>query len=195
MPAGRILGVDLLQQGLDHFLFEAARRSIHPAAAVLQLITFVQQQRHIAAVVHHQLGTLATRMAHCFISAFPILFQRLALPGEYRNARRRNRRRRVILRGENIAARPTHIGAKVHQRLNQHGRLNRHMQRSGDAHSGQRLIRCVLLADGHQAGHLKLGDGDFFPAPIGQFNVGHLVLGSHGGSEDCAHSMFACSVL
>ena len=35
----------------------------------------------------------------------------------------------------------------------------------------------VLLADGHQAGHLGLGDGDFLAAPVGERDVGDLVVG------------------
>ena len=34
----------------------------------------------------------------------------------------------------------------------------------------------VLLADGHQAGHLVLGDGDFLAAPVGQGEVGDVVI-------------------
>ena len=52
----RILGVDLLQQILDDLLFVALRRRVHPVAAVLEFIALVDQQRHVAAVVDHQLA-------------------------------------------------------------------------------------------------------------------------------------------
>ena len=46
----------------------------------------------------------------------------------------------------------------------------------------QRLRWRVLLADGHQAGHLGLGDGDFLAAPVGEREVGDLaVFGAAAG--------------
>ena len=46
------------------------------------------------------------------------------------------------------------------------------LQRSGNAHAGQWLFRGVLAADGHQAGHFVLGDGDFLAAPLGKREIG-----------------------
>ena len=121
------------------------------------------------------------------IGAPPVLFEGLALPGEDRHAGLRDRRRGMVLRGEDVAARPANARAEIHQGLDQHGGLNGHVQRTGDADACQRLFLCVLLADGHQTRHLVLGDGDFFAAPIGQRDVGDLVIGSHVGN-DSAHS-------
>ncbi len=76
---------------------------------------------------------------------------------------------------------------RSHQRLNQHGGLDGHVQRAGDAHAGQRLCRRVFLADGHQAGHFMLGDGNFFAAPIGQAHVGDFVFGGGSVQRYCTH--------
>ena len=57
----------------------------------------------------------------------------LALPGEDRNAGRGDGGRRMVLRGEDVAACPAHVRAEVDQRLDQHGGLNGHVQRAGDA--------------------------------------------------------------
>ena len=56
----------------------------------------------------------------------------------------------------------------------------------------QRLLRAVLLAHRHQAGHLGLGDGDFLAAPVGEADIlddvvgdaasGGLLRRGHGGS-------------
>ena len=46
----------------------------------------------------------------------------------------------------------------------------------------------VLAADGHQAGHLVLGDGDFLAAPIGQGQVGDFEVG--GVQCSGAHRIF-----
>ena len=124
--------------------------------------------------------TFAVRMAERLVRAPPVLFERLALPGEHRNAGSGDRGGGVVLRGEDVAACPAHARAEIDQRLDQHGGLNRHVQRAGDADAGQRLLFGVLLADGHQAGHLVLGDGDLFAAPIGQRDVGDFVIGGTG---------------
>ena len=44
----------------------------------------------------------------------------------------------------------------------------------------KRLLRAVFVAQSHQAGHLGLGDGDLAPPPIGERNVGNLVVGRSG---------------
>jgi hypothetical protein len=60
------------------------------------------------------------------------------------------------------------FGAQGLQRLDQHGRLDGHVQRAGDARALQRLALGELFADGHQAGHLGFGDADFLAAPGGK---------------------------
>ena len=87
----------------------------------------------------------------------------------------------VVLGGEDIAAAPGDLGAELGQRLDQHGRLDRHVQAAGDAGAASGFVRAVLLAQGHQAGHFVLGELDFLAAPFGEaFELGgrtieHLV--------------------
>ena len=154
------------------------RFGINPLALTLfELVTLVNQQRHIAAIVDDKLRTLAACMAQRLIGTPPVLFERLALPGEHRNARRSDCRRRVVLRGEDVAARPAHGCAELHERLDQHGCLDCHVQRAGNAHALQRLGRGVLAPDRHQARHFLLGDSDFLAAPVGEADVRYFVLG------------------
>src|SRR6516165_8485169 len=100
------------------------------------------------------------------VSAPPVLLERLALPREDRDALRivrcavradRDGRRGVVLGGEDVAARPPYLGAERGEGLDQDGGLHRHVQRSGDAGTPERLLLRVLLADRHQTGHLVLG--------------------------------------
>src|SRR5438067_753797 len=74
----------------------------------------------------------------------------------------------MILRGENIAACPAHTRAKIGQCLDQDRCLNRHVQRSGDAHACQRFVRRVFFADRHQPRHFLFRNGNFSSAKIGQ---------------------------
>ena len=46
---------------------------------------------------------------------------------------------------------------------------------------GEGLTRGILLADGHEAGHLGLGDGDLAAAPGGQRDVGNVVIADGNG--------------
>ena len=61
------------------------------------------------------------------------------------------------------------------ERLDEHRRLNRHVQAAHDAGAGERLLPFVALADRHQAGHLVLGQANLLAAPLGQVEVRHLV--------------------
>ena len=82
----------------------------------------------------------------------------------------------VVLGGEDVAGGPAHLGAERDQRLDQHGGLDRHVQRARDARAGERLGVAVALAHRHQAGHLVLGELDLGAAEVGQGDVGDLVV-------------------
>ena len=84
------------------------------------------------------------------LGAPPVLLQRLALPGEDRDAgggvdgagrADRDGGGRVVLGGEDVAGGPAHLGAERDQRLDEHRGLDRHVQRAGDPGAGQRLAR------------------------------------------------------
>ena len=82
-----------------------------------------------------------------------------------------DRRRGVILRREDVARHPAHVGAEVDERLDEHGRLHRHVQRAHDPRAGERVLALVLLADRHQAGHLLLGEANLLAAELGEREV------------------------
>src|SRR5436190_18413700 len=74
------------------------------------------------------------------------------------------------------------------------------MQRAADARAAQRSLGPVFLADGHEAGHLRLGDGDFLAAPVGKAHVldrivgGWLGGGSTIGGFRCSTHVGPCMV-
>ena len=84
-----------------------------------------------------------------------------------------------------------HLGLRAErlERLNQHRGLNGHVQRAADARPAQRLLGPVLLAHGHEARHLGLGDGDLLPAPLGQRHVGHFVAQTHRFQRRGCHAI------
>ena len=168
VPAIRIFALHFEKQILDHLLFLARRRRFRPLAAFFQLVAFVNEKRHVAAVIDDQLRTFAVRERDRLVGAPPIFLEALALPGEDRHACLGDRGRRMILGRKNIAARPAHLRAERDQRLDQHRGLDRHVQRTGHAHAGERFARRVFFADRHQSRHFLFRDGDFLAAPIGQ---------------------------
>ena len=187
-----VLRVDFFEEVFDHLLLRAAAGRVHPVVAFLQFIPLVQEQRHIAPVVHDQLRALPFCIHDGRPGAVPVFLQSLAFPSEHRDPRSRDGSRGMVLGGKDVAAGPADRGAQSHQRLNQNRRLDGHVQRSRDPHSSQRPARGVLGADGHQAWHFVFRDGDFLAAELGQSDVGDFVvragdgLGAHDfGSAVC----------
>jgi hypothetical protein len=76
--------------------------------------------------------------------------------------------RRVVLRREDVARRPPHLGTQLDQRLDEHSGLDRHVQRAGDARTCERLARTELGAQGAQTGHLVLGEVDLLASERGE---------------------------
>jgi ubiquinone/menaquinone biosynthesis C-methylase UbiE len=65
------------------------------------------------------------------------------------------------------------------------------VQRAGDADAGEGLACGILAADGHQAGHLLLGDVDLLAAPVGEGDVGYLVIADLGAGEGTLSMLLA----
>jgi hypothetical protein len=101
----------------------------------------------------------------------------------------------VVLSRVNVARGPAHLGSQMHQSLNEHSRLNGHVQRAADAHSLQHciskqtpkkrqqthkekrtshlegLILAVLGAASHQTGHLGLGQNQLLATKLPQVQI------------------------
>ena len=170
-------------------------------AGLLVLDTLVHEQRGVATVVEDHVGAFfavhGRVPAHHLLGAPPVLLERLALPGEHRHARRlvdravrtdHDSRRGVVLGGEDVARRPTHFGAELDQRLDEHRGLDGHVQRPRDPGAGEWLGRPVLLADRHQAGHLVLGEDHLLATERGEGEVGdaEILPSSDRGRHDRA---------
>ncbi len=147
----------------------------------------VEQQGGVAAVVEDHVREAAVGPLEDLMGVFPVLLEGLALVGEDRDAGGGDGGGGVILGREDVARGPADLGAEVLERLDQDGRLDGHVERAGDPGAGEGLTRGILLADGHEAGHLRLRDGDLAAPPGGQRDVGNVVvtdrnrLFHHGG--------------
>ena len=162
-------------------------------ARLLELVALVDEQRRVAAVVDDEIRTAAVRPDQRLVRAPPVLGQRLALPGEDRDAARLgcgaaaagsadgDGGRGVVLGREDVARDPAHVGAERGQRLDEHRGLDGHVQAAHDLRAGEGLPAGVLAPDGHQARHLLFGEADFVTAMLGEPEVGHLERGAAGG--------------
>ena len=168
VPAIRILALNIEQQIFYDLFFLVCRVRLSPIAAFFQFVAFVDEQRGVAAIVDHQLRTSAFGVRNRAIRAPPVFLERFALPCEHGDTAPGDGGSGMILRGENIAACPAHTRAKIGQCLDQDRCLNRHVQRSGDAHACQRFVRRVFFADRHQPRHFLFRNGNFSSAKIGQ---------------------------
>ena len=168
-PLLRVLGERPLEQPQHHLeLLGVGRRGVGHGAGRLELGTLVDEQRGVATVVEDHVRTVAVGPGERLLGAPPVLLERLALPGEHRDAGLRDRRGGVVLGGEDVAGAPADLGAEAGERLDQHGGLNGHVERAHDLGALQRLLRAELLAHGHEAGHLVLGEPDLLAAELGQ---------------------------
>ena len=175
----RVPGGVLRQLGLDggeqDALLLAARVGQH-ARVLLGALAQVHEQRGVAAVVQNHVRALVAELEDA-VRVVPVVLQRLALDGEHRRAAGGDGRRRMVLRGEDVARGPAHVGAQGLERLDQHRGLDGHVQRAGDARALQGLAGSELFADGHQAGHFSFGNGDFLAAPGSKGDVGDGGIG------------------
>ena len=197
LDAGRRLLGDALDAGLDarveggilgeprpdrveqrRFLFVGRMRNAR--RVLLGPGAEVDEQRGIATVIEDHVRPAAAFGRRPFedpVGVVPVIDQRLALARVHGRAAYGDRGGGVVLRRVDVARRPAHLRAQRLQRLDQHGRLDRHVQGAGDARAAQRLLRGEFLADRHEAGHLGLGDRDLLAPPVGECQVGDGEVG------------------
>ncbi len=94
---------------------------------LLGFVTHVNQERGIASVIHNK-GRAALWEFHCFERAPPVLLERLALPGEDRDAGLGDGGGGVILCAEDITTGPSDLRPQLFQGLNEHGGLYGHVE-------------------------------------------------------------------
>ena len=83
----------------------------------------------------------------------------------------------VVLRREDVARCPAHVGAERLQRLDQHRGLDRHVQRAGDARALQRLLRAYSSRIAIRPGISVSAIAISLRPQVGQRHVGDFVIG------------------
>ena len=158
--------------GFEHLIevMDARSRLFGDAAKARQKrgVLLVDPLGQVAAVVENQVGASAVGPAQGLFGTPPVFVLRLPLPSEDRDAGDGEGRGRVVLGREDVARTPAHLCPQRGERLNEHGGLDRRMQGASNPRPRERLGVSVLGAQGHQPGHLLLGENDFLSAPFGQ---------------------------
>ena len=176
VPMVRIFFQHLLQRVEDNSLLVGFGFGIEDGRVIFGFATEVDEQGGVTAVIDDELRTLAAGERKGVHRTPPVIFEAFALPGEHAHTVVGDGRGGVILRGEDVAAAPTHFRAEVRQRLDQHGRLDSHVQRAHDTNSFQRFAVTIFLTDSQQARHLFLGNIDVFVSPFRQIHIGDFVF-------------------
>ena len=131
VPAG-LGGVALLDGGEEHALLLAGRACPAPTGSSSALAprwtSRVASPPSSRIMLARALGELEDA-----VGEVPVLREALALVGEDGDAGGGDGGRGVVLGREDVAARPAHLGAEGLQGLDQHGRLDGHVQGAGDA--------------------------------------------------------------
>ncbi len=176
-------GHAFLDLGKDGFFFFRSRNFDQVNFACLNTRAKQHVERRVATIVQDQIGTFWEHEG--LIEVIPMLNQRLAFDGEYRNPCFRDRRSSVILGRENITRCPAHIGTQSNQRFDKNRGLDGHVQRSNDPGTFQRLALAELVAQRHQARHFRFSDIQLFAAKFGQRNVFDGIICSHEPASGC----------
>ena len=140
---------------------------VDPVAAFFQLVALVDQQRDVAAVINDQFGTLAAGMSDRLVRAPPVFLQDSPFQAKT---------------GTPVAAMAAAAWSCVEKMLQLAQRTLAPRSTRVSISTAVWMVMCSepvmrtpasgfawrTFADGHQAGHLVLGDGDLFAAPVGQ---------------------------
>ena len=104
VPVAGILLVAGLEASHDYGFLLAGGRLVEEGGILLAGVALVDEQGRVAAVVDDEVGALAVGPGLRHLSAPPVVFQRLALPGEdLGETVGGNGRGRMVLRGEDVA--------------------------------------------------------------------------------------------
>ena len=114
VPALGIFSEDALEGAEDDGLFVGGGSLVENCRVVFGGISLMNHEGGVAAVVHNQLGAFAAREGEGLGGAPPVVFERFALPCEHGHAGGSDGCGGMVLRGEDVAAAPAHVGAEGH---------------------------------------------------------------------------------
>jgi hypothetical protein len=142
---------------------------------VLGLLTLVDDEGHVTAVIDDDVGSVALAIillpGEGVKGALPVLLEGLSLPGEDSGGLvAGDGGGGVVLGGEDVARAPADVATEGLEGLDEDGGLDGHVEGAGDTGTLE-VVGVVLLAAGHETGHLNLGNLNLLAAIIGKGDV------------------------
>ena len=174
-PLLRVLLENLFAGGEEHapFFGVGFRVEFGHLAGIFEFGAAGHEHGGVAAVIHDEVGGLAVGPHEGAGGVFPVVFQGFTLPGEHRHALRifhsallahHHGGGSVVLRTEDVAAHPAHVGTEVHERFDEDSGLHGHVEATHNTGASERLLACIFLAESHQARHFGFGEVEFLAA-------------------------------
>ena len=144
----------------------------------------VDERSQVTTVVEDEVELLVVlEGSELLLEAPVVLLLGLTLPGEDGDTDGSNSGSGVVLGAEDVAAGPGNLSTEGGKGLDEDGGLDGHVQAASNAGTSQRLVGGVLLAGGHETGHLILGELNLLAAKGSEGQVGDLELVC--GSSHC----------
>lgn len=147
-------------------------------------VLLVDEGGEVTAVIENEVEGLAILEGlELLLEAPVVLILGLTLPGEDGDTGGGNGSSGVVLGGEDVARGPGDLSTERGEGLDEDGSLDGHVKAASNASALKRLIRGVLLTDGHETGHLVLSELNLLAAKGREGEVGDLERVS--GSRHC----------
>jgi len=176
--AGLLL-LDALENGVEAVKLLAALIVVEHLGLVLSPVATVDHESSITTIIDDQLGAKHVTPVDCVPGAVPVLLKGLTLPGEDRGSTGSNGSSSMILSREDVAGSPANLGAESLKSLDKNGSLNGHVKRASKTDTLERLLRTVLLTDGHKTRHLVLSEIKLLATEIGKIDILNLIFVLH----------------
>eukprot|EP01002_Notosolenus_urceolatus_P008839 NODE_333_length_2218_cov_2290.191793_g264_i0.p2 GENE.NODE_333_length_2218_cov_2290.191793_g264_i0~~NODE_333_length_2218_cov_2290.191793_g264_i0.p2 ORF type:complete len:691 (-),score=252.53 NODE_333_length_2218_cov_2290.191793_g264_i0:39-2111(-) len=137
-------------------------------------VVLVDHVGQITTVIEEHVGALAIGPGDGLGDTPVVLLIGLTLPGKDGDPSRGNGSGGMVLGGEDVARCPPDLSAKGNEGLDEDSGLDGHVQAATDAGTLEGLGSTKLRAEGHQAGHLILSQGQFLAAELSQVHIGNF---------------------
>merc|ERR1719502_1356683 len=139
---------------------------------LLELPSLMDEHSGITTIVDNLIWAIAAWPSQHLFCAPPVLGERLTLPGkDNRSTSFRDCCSCMILRAENVAGAPAHLGTQSMKSLNENCCLNSHVQGARNVQSFERLIWTKLFPARHKTWHLMFSDDELFATKLGKSHV------------------------
>lgn len=125
----------------------------------------------VEEIIEDNVGRIEIRKMEDMVGIGKVLLKSIEIEGEKRGEGWRNRRRRVIMSGENVEGRKEKLGKKKIKSINEKGSLNGNVKREGNEREIKRMRIEELIEGRNKERNLGLWDVELNEEKIGKDNI------------------------